>query len=331
MNATTQALHQSVVFWERPELQIIEISGNDRLDFLQRILSNDVKKLRPGEGQESLLLTHTGKISAHFRLFAKKDLLQLVAERDWIPKILAQLEKFRFAEKVTFRLKSEIRFLSVQGPQSREKLVSLLKNPMPREIESYQEMEFGGKTLFISHTRDCDEEGFWLAIDSSEYPNLLKTLSTTEIVLADATMMEAARIEAGIPKSGTELDDTVYPPQAHLERAYSLNKGCYTGQEVLARMRTYGGAPKKLVGIVFKEGNSLVTPSAIRVHDQEIGSLRSFCISPRSGKGIGLGYVLSAHAVANVEISVESNSGLIVPLQPQSHGFWVESQAKVSE
>ncbi len=331
MNATTQALHQYVVFWERPELQVIEISGNDRLDFLQRILSNDVKKLRPGEGQESMLLTHTGKISIHFRLFAKKDLLQLVGEKDWIPKILAQLEKFRFAEKVNFCLKEEIHFLSVQGPQSRQRLESLWKHPMPREIESYQEIEFDGKTLFVSHTRDCEEEGFWLGVDSSGYTNLVQTLSSTGIVPADALTMEAARIEAGIPKLGVELDETVYPPQANLERGYSLNKGCYTGQEVLARMRTYGGVPKKLVGIVFKEANSLVTPCAIRVNDQEIGSLRSFCVSPRSGKGIGLGYVLSAHALANAEVSVESNSGLIVPLQPQSHGFWIESQAKVSE
>jgi len=118
------------------------------------------------------------------------------------------------------------------------------------------------------------------------------------------------RLEAGIPKAGPDLNEEIVPPEANLEgKAFSLNKGCYPGQEVVARMDTYGNVRRKLVGVVLKD--SVVPPHGAKLYsgDREVGWISSAVHSPQLNKVIAFGFPLRDFSTAGTELTVEFESG----------------------
>jgi aminomethyltransferase len=121
-----------------------------------------------------------------------------------------------------------------------------------------------------------------------------------------AQAREALRIEAGIPKAGPELNEEIVPPEANLEsKAFSLTKGCYPGQEVVARMDTYGNVRRHLVGLVLKD--STIPPHKARLFsgDREVGWISSAVRSPKLGQVIALGFPLRDFSKPGTELTVE--------------------------
>ena len=117
---------------------------------------------------------------------------------------------------------------------------------------------------------------------------------------------EALRLEAGIPKAGTELNEEIVPPEANLEgKAFSLNKGCYPGQEVVARMDTYGNVRRKLVGLVLKDVT--VPPKGAKLFsgDREIGWVSSAAMSPQQNGIIAFGFPLRDFSTAGTTLSID--------------------------
>jgi folate-binding protein YgfZ len=121
---------------------------------------------------------------------------------------------------------------------------------------------------------------------------------------------EALRIEAGLPKAGPDLNEDIVPPEANLEgKAFSLNKGCYPGQEVVARMDTYGNVRRKLVGLVLKD--SIVPPHGAKLYsgDREVGWISSAVRSPQLNKTIAFGFPLRDFSKPGTELDVEFEGG----------------------
>jgi aminomethyltransferase len=117
---------------------------------------------------------------------------------------------------------------------------------------------------------------------------------------------EALRIEAGIPKAGTELNEEIVPPEANLEgKAFSLTKGCYPGQEVVARMDTYGNVRRRLVGLSLKD--SVVPPTGARLFsgDREVGWVSSAVYSPQLKTPIALAFPLRDFGKPGTMLTVE--------------------------
>ena len=117
---------------------------------------------------------------------------------------------------------------------------------------------------------------------------------------------EALRIEAGLPKAGSDLNEEIVPPEANLEgKAFSLNKGCYPGQEVVARMDTYGNVRRKLVGLVLKD--STVPPHGAKLFsgDREVGWVSSATRSPRLNAVIAFGFPLRDFATLETTLSID--------------------------
>ena len=133
------------------------------------------------------------------------------------------------------------------------------------------------------------------------------------MVDASAGALEIVRIEAGIPRLGSELGDDVFPDEARLERAISTTKGCYTGQEIVARLRSRGQVNHLLVGLRFS-GDVLPEPDAeLLFESRPTGEVTSSCTSALAGD-IGLGYVRRAHAEPGTELVVCSAPALVVAL-----------------
>jgi aminomethyltransferase len=117
---------------------------------------------------------------------------------------------------------------------------------------------------------------------------------------------EALRIEAGIPKAGPDLNEEIVPPEANLEgKAFSLNKGCYPGQEVVARMDTYGNVRRKLVGLLLND--SVVPPHGAKLYsgDREVGWISSAVLSHQLNKVLAFGFPLRDFSKPETPLSVE--------------------------
>lgn len=117
---------------------------------------------------------------------------------------------------------------------------------------------------------------------------------------------EALRMEAGIPKAGPDLNEEIVPPEANLEgKAFSLSKGCYPGQEVVARMDTYGSVRRKLVGLVLRD--STIPPHGAKLFsgDREVGWVSSATRSPQLNGIIALGFPLRDFSAPDTELTVD--------------------------
>ncbi len=124
--------------------------------------------------------------------------------------------------------------------------------------------------------------------------------SDSESISAGPKTLEILRIEAGIPRFGAEIDETVLPAEARLGRAVSESKGCYVGQEVVARMQAAGRVSHLLVGLAMGEGPIPEPGSVITAGGKRIGEVTSSCQSALAGS-IALGFVRAAHSAIGTE------------------------------
>ncbi len=144
---------------------------------------------------------------------------------------------------------------------------------------------------------------------SSLWGHLLKTREPNGIIAIGRTTLETTRIEAGLPRLGPDINDRIVPPEANLEGiAFSLSKGCYPGQEVVARMDTYGSVKRRLVGLVVEgAGNDLPEVGAkLFSGTREVGWVSSSTFSPLLQKPIALGFPLRDFTPPGTQLEIET-------------------------
>ena len=250
----------------------MDVEGPDRVPFLQGQLTQDVKAMRPGETRAAAGLTPKGKLLFVARLHALPDRLRLLLRPASGESVLTHLRKYAAFQKVTVSDSSDA-FLRVglYGAASAEDLPEGA-TVLPGEGE------FVGEILAPATARD--ELGAWLSARS------LRPISEEEA--------EVRRVEAGRARFGQDATESNLPDEVGLDEAISMTKGCYVGQEIVARMRTYGRANRRLVGFRFPEGaisagSLLMLPEESEPGKIEQGRVTSSVLSPRFG-AIGLGY-----------------------------------------
>jgi tRNA-modifying protein YgfZ len=233
----------------------VRIEGPQAEDYLQRMVSNDVSVLAPGEACDALLLTPRARVIAQLRVVRRgpNDFL-LVMETELGETVRRHLIQFRFAARADI------------------------------EVEQHDS--------FIAFGEGAPEGPLVLPLDDYGRPawEVVGAAAPDEADLVDAQELERLRIEAGTPRYGREIDDRVLPAEAGLvERAVSLTKGCYPGQEPIARLH-YRGHANRALRVLAIEGDELPDPDVeIRHGDKVVGRVTS---AARSNGGIvALGYV----------------------------------------
>jgi folate-binding protein YgfZ len=139
-----------------------------------------------------------------------------------------------------------------------------------------------------------------------------------ELRPAGATTEETLRVEAGLPAPGGEVDERFNPLELGLDESISFSKGCYTGQEVMARLRTYDKVQRRLRQIRL-DGGALPAPgSAVRVGTQEIGIVTSAVHSPALGAPLALALIGKAHAAPGTQVIVASTAGELIEIATET-------------
>jgi len=277
------------------------VAGADRTRFLHGQVTNDVKALRVGQGCYAALITAKGKMQSDLNIYNLADELLLDFEPGLTAKVAERLEKYVIADDVQIiNIASNYGLLSIQGPQAESVLRTLqIGGDLPgKPFEIFQKTTTNFGELYVINQPRLGTAGFDLLVASVE----VERIKTQLIASAEAVggcrcgleAFELARIEAGIPRYGADMDETINPLEAGLEmRAISFNKGCYIGQEVVSRIHTYSEAAKSLRGLMLADDlNHLPAKGDKLFHDgKEAGFVTSAAASFRLNANIALAYV----------------------------------------
>jgi tRNA-modifying protein YgfZ len=233
------------------------LTGTDVADFLQGQVSNDVETLVPGSGCYATLLTAKGKIRCDMRILRGEDWFLLDSEPQALPVLEHMVRVYSIGRDVRSR-RDERELWSIIGPGARD----AIDNPPPEAEHSHTDGELG---LYVATDLGVDVIG--------ERPDVPEMSGETAEIL---------RIESGRPRLGFELGDDVIPQEAGInERAISFSKGCYVGQETVARLYYKGKPNRHLRGLRLDE--PVERGAVIHGTDRELGRVSSATVSPTFG------------------------------------------------
>jgi len=269
--ATTdyELLTQGVALVEREGRAVLLLEGAEAAEFLQGQVTNDVEALSPGSGCYAALLNHKGKLRADMRVLRLTDDALLVdSEAAAGPVLQHTFTTYSLGREVrSVDVSGERQLLSLVGPGARDVL-----DPVPPEQE-HASVE-GPHGLHVA-----TDVGVDLILRCEAVAEAVEALG---VPLVSAEAAECVRIERGRPRLGLDMDDSTIPQEAGLnQRAVSFTKGCYVGQETVARLFYKGKPNRHLRGLRLSEPAEHGDP--IELDGKQVGKIGSACVSPTLG------------------------------------------------
>jgi folate-binding protein YgfZ len=292
------ALHNGALFFDRSDRVRMRISGPKAVELVTGMVTNDVSSLVPGEGQYAAALTPKGKIVADLRIFALDGELLIDTPALAAPGWKEMVRKYVNPRLAPYHdVTSEISDIGVFGRSSRS-IVSKITGADDKELSalapySHITRPFGDWTITIARVPEIDLDGFELFIPGEAVGALKSRLHSAGVSPGTNETWEIARVESGRPQWGADMDDTTLPQEANFDElgAISYTKGCYIGQETVARVHFRGHVNRLLRRLRFVTRPA--PPKGAELVDETgkvIGDIRSVALSPRFG-GVALGMV----------------------------------------
>lgn len=313
---------------------IIRITGEDRVTWLQGIISNDILPLHPGQGLYSTFMNHKGKILAYFRVLILEDAIIVEDLGEVNDATYQQFRKF-----LLFGTKAKMEncldrwgILLLAGPNAPQLIEKAFGFDVfdikPLELKSLDIQEHSVLIARTEETGELDVE-IYTPIEGllSVWNHIWSTGKPLGLQPFGRLALDSLRIEAGIPKLGPDVNESIVPPEANLEgKAFSLNKGCYPGQEVVARMDTYGAVKRRLVGLVVENPSTPLPEHGAKIYsgDREVGWVSSSAFSPLLNKTLAFGFPLRDFSKPDTELSIEIQ-GQRHPAKVHSLPFYTSS------
>ena len=292
------ALHNGALFFDRSDRARIRFSGPKAAELLTGMVTNDVSALVAGEGQYAAALTPKGKIVADLRIFALEDEILVDTSAAAAPGWKDMVRKYINPRLAPYHdVTSELSDFGVFGRSARAILSRLLMID-DRDLAALPPYgsvarSFGDAKAIIARVPEMDVDGFEIFIPNETADSLKAALVSAGVAAGSEETWEIARIESGRPQWGSDMDDSTLPQEANLDElgAISYTKGCYIGQETVARVHFRGHVNRTLRKLRFVtrpaplKGAELVDETG-----KVIGDIRSVALSPRFG-GVALGMV----------------------------------------
>ncbi len=297
---------------------LLRFTGPDRISYLQGMLSNDVKKLAPGEGIHAAVLDVQGRILADTRLFYLEDAFLLELWEPLKEKIVAHLNRYLVADDVEIAdLTGQYAVLSLQGPKSPLLLKELFPNTEPLSSDlAHRALHLDTAEVRVVRSSHTGEQGYDLFVPAQALTHAVSVIqekgASFSLCWVGAEAQEILRIEAGIPRYGVDMSEENLLLETGLDRAVSFQKGCYLGQEVVERIRSRGHVNRKLVGLTLQGETPAPPGSPIRADGKEIGRVTSSVLSPARKHAVALGYVHRDYLEPGTGVTIES-AGAMLP------------------
>jgi len=301
------------------------LTGADRARFLHGQVTNDINRLRAGEGCYAAITTAKGKMESDVNIYALQDELLLDFEPGLTEKISQRLEKFIVSDDVQVVDVSPLYgLLSAQGPKALEviKALGIFPELPAKEFQSVRVTQaMLGEIYLISRTRAPGSAGVPPASFNLFVPTDSLGAVADKLIAAAKSMggracgwdaLEIARLEEGIPRFGADMDESNLPLECGIEsRAVSYKKGCYIGQEVINRIHSIGHVNKELRGLRFADDVKRLPVKGDKLfHDgKEVGYVTSAVKSPALNAVVALGYVRREANAPGTELVLHESAG----------------------
>jgi len=314
-----QALTETAAFLDFSFRGRLCLTGADRVRFLHGQVTNDIKALRPGFGCYAALVNAKGRMEADLNVYCLEQELLLDFEPGLSGGLTQRLEKYIVADDVqVVDVTPLYGLLTVQGPRAEAVIRKLaLFEQVPAEpFRILKQLDNEAGEVYLANQPRLGTKGFDLFVPVAGLRLVAERL--VDAVRSEGgtpvgwEAFEMARIEAGIPRFGADMDGTNFPQECGIEtRALSYSKGCYIGQEVLNRIHTMGHVNRLLVGLrITGEGpERLAKGGKLFREGKEVGYLTSSARSPKLGAMVALGYVRTEVQAPGTELVLRTASG----------------------
>jgi folate-binding protein YgfZ len=309
----------------------IEVSGAEAVQFLNGLITNDVKTLEDNSWMPAAFPNVQGRLLASVRVIRRGDSFLFDTEAATHAVVLKTLERFTLAGDFRVRdVTHETACLSVQGKDA-ARIVNATLGETAANIARRGVLMLSWQDVDVTVTRATHtaEDGVDVIISADEAPKLWEAFMAAGVRRVGFAALEILRIEAGVPRYGVDVNVTNVVLEAALDEAVSYTKGCYIGQEIIARIHWRGHVAKRLTGLILEsdETTSIPRESKIKTPEgKEIGRVTSSTFSPRLKQGVALGYVKYDHLAPGTEVIIATEEGehaARVAEVPMVRGSWL--------
>jgi len=311
------SLYSGVGLRNISHLGIVELKGNDVLDFLHRISTNSTLNLPKAHTRVTLFTSDKGRIIGVARLINFEDYQLLVCDRESKSKVMRWIRKYVISDDVQVNdANPKYNLLELVGPQA-DSFIRLICGDVVNEIEENTFKIIHTENLLFFLIKIKDERGynkFWILSDFENSKGIISNLTEYEGPFNFSMVGEDAynlfRVEQGIPAAPNELNDEYNPHEARLMEYVDTKKGCYIGQEVVERLDTYQKVQKYLCGVkfddqVFQDEQFVL----FNENGEEVGNITSVVNSIKLELPIGLAYIRKAFSAEGIKLTAKSANG----------------------
>ncbi len=271
----------------------VRITGADRVKFLHGFCTNDIKRLKSGGGCEAFLTSVQGKVLGHVFVFCGDQDLTLETSPGQAEAILGHLERYVIREDVQFDiLQARVAEWFVAGPRSESVLAGLTGAALPADMLAHQTGDLAGVPVSVRRVPLANVPAFLVSCPSERQAEVQRQLDGASVRLVSAEIFDIVRVEAGFPLYGRDIQADCLPQEVNRDdRAISFRKGCYLGQETVARIDSLGHVNRKLAGLRWHGSEMLQPGQELTVAGQAVFRVTSAVWSPRAGAVLALGYL----------------------------------------
>jgi tRNA-modifying protein YgfZ len=318
--AAIQAARQSVALVDISHWGRLKISGDDRLRYLHNQSTNHIEQLKPGQGCDTVFVTSTARTIDLATVYVIEDALLVLVSPHRRQQLMQWLDRYIFPmDKVELKdVSNEYATFCLIGPDS-DAVLQNLSDEMPVEdaYASHHELALDGMNVRVAVGNGLALPGYTIILPAAKAAKLWQVLTQAGAIPMGDRVWEQLRIEQGRPACDRELTEDYNPLEAGLWQTISLSKGCYIGQETIARLNTYKGVKQQLWGIHLK---SPVEPdTVVMVGDEKVGKLTSFTQTEQGP--FGLAYIRTKAGGKGLKVQVGDTEGEVVEVPFITHEY----------
>ena len=275
-------------YYEQPR-GVISVYGAEAEQFLDGLVSNEVKNLDNGAQRWAAMPDAKGRLIAVLRVMKHNEKFIVETEDATRQKVFENLFRFTFAGE-----------FFVEDLSDKNKFITVYDRSFVPITPPFIEFEFGNGTEYFVDTEDASD--------------FLAELRYFNAVNMSEELYEIIRIEDGLPRWGVDMDETTIVPELGIDKMISYNKGCYTGQEIIARIHYRGHVAKKLTGLVLSDEKVVAGTELTSTEGKNAGRVTSVSYSPRVGKAIALAYVRYEFLAPGTALGAGDSAAIVTDL-----------------
>ncbi|PSN10360.1 folate-binding protein YgfZ [filamentous cyanobacterium CCT1] len=324
--AALEAVFTGAALVDRSHWGVIEMTGGDRLRFIHNQTTNTFTQRQPGEGCDTVFVTSTARTVDLATVYVTAESLLILTSPGQDQRLMDWMDRYIFpADQVSLaNLTQSTAIFSLLGPESASVLKKLgvdLPSDLPYGQNQAVDLEHVSVRLAVGSGLALP--GYTLLVPAEAAASVWQVLTDASAVPAGETLWQQLRVQQGRPAPDHELTEDYNPLEAGLWQAISFDKGCYIGQETIARLNTYQGVKQQLWG--FELTVEVATGTPITIQDEKIGVLTSITATAVGFRG--LGYVRTKVGGLGLRVSVGEAQGIVVDLPFLSRGYLTVNSA----